>query len=323
MIPAKWLAEADTRLDAHIRRTPLTYDAARDLYIKWENHQVTGSFKVRGALNKALTLLPWEREMGFVAASAGNHGQGVALAGKLLNAPVIVFAPQDAPLVKLDAIRELGAEVRLIRGGYHEAEKAGLTFAKENQSTWISPYNDGQVIAGQSTLATEVLRAEPKTAAATWLVPVSGGGLLAGFSSVLREQANPALRPRSAQARVIGLQAEASAFMRSLYYRGTQKGIPDLPTIADGLAGAVEKKSITIPLIKKNVDEIILLSEEEIERAVAFAWHEYGEKIEGSGAVGLAAILAGKATRRPAVAVVSGGNIQPEAHQEIIDRYEI
>lgn len=314
MIPKEWLLAAEKRLDGQTYRTPLTHDAGRGLYIKWENRQKTGSFKARGALNKALTLENWEREMGLVTASAGNHGQGVALAGKMVGASVKVFASKAAPLVKLNAMRALGAEVELVEGGYHDAEEAALAFAKRNDAVWISPYNDGHVIAGQGTVASEILQERPETAEATWLVPVSGGGLLAGIGAVLRYQANPA--------RVIGVQVAASAFMHSLFYKGNQDNVEDLPTLADGLAGAVEAGSITIPLIKKYVDEIILVSEEEVAEAVAFAWSEYGEKIEGSGAVGLAAILSGKATLQPTVIVVSGGNIQPEIHSEILSRYE-
>ncbi|MBC8334489.1 MAG: threonine/serine dehydratase [Anaerolineales bacterium] len=320
MIPKEWLHAAEKRLDGQTHRTPLTYDAGRGLYIKWENRQKTGSFKARGALNKALTLEDWEREMGLVTASAGNHGQGVALAGKLVGASVKVFASKDAPFVKVNAMRALGAEVALVEGGYHDAEEAGLAFAKRNDAIWLSPYNDGHVVAGQGTVASEILQEHPETAEATWLVPVSGGGLLAGISAVLRnysaehKQANPA--------RVIGVQVAASAFMHSLFYHGNQDNVEDLPTLADGLTGAVEAGSITIPLIKKYVDEIILVSEEEVAQAVAFAWSEYGEKIEGSGAVGLAAILSGKVTLQPTVIIVSGGNIQPEIHTEILSRYE-
>ena len=137
---------------------------------------------------------------------------------------------------------------------------------------------------------------------------------MAGISSVLAEQAPPP--------RVIGLQVAASSFMHGLFYHNTQADVEDLPTLADGLAGAVEKGSVTIPIIKKNVGEIMLFSEDEIAHAVAFAWTEYGEKIEGSAAVGLAAILSEKVTARPAVIVITGGNIQPEIHAEICKRDE-
>jgi threonine dehydratase len=314
MIPFEWLRAAEERLDGKVHRTPLTYDAERGLYIKWENRQKTGSFKARGAINKVLTLEDWEREMGIVTASAGNHGQGVALAGQILGTPVRVFVPEEAPAVKVDAIRALGAEVEVVAGGYHNAEEAGLFYAKRNDATWVSPYNDGHVVAGQGTIATEILQEAPETAEATWVVPVSGGGLLAGISAILREQAKPK--------RVIGVQVATQAFMHGLFYRDTQDDVEDLPTLADGLAGAVEDGSITVPLIRKYVDEISLISEDEVAEAIAFAWTEYGEKIEGSGAVGLAAILHEKVIERPTVVVVSGGNIQPEVHTKILARYE-
>jgi threonine dehydratase len=143
------------------------------------------------------------------------------------------------------------------------------------------------------------------------LVPVSGGGLLTGIGLSLREQAH---RPR-----LIGVQAEKAPFMHSLFYTDTQAGIPDVPSIADGLTGEVEHESITIPLVKDMVDEIVLVSEDEIAHAMAFTWNVYGEKLEGSGAVGLAAVLSNKVKMRPALVVVSGGNVGPETHAEILD----
>ncbi|RME88297.1 MAG: threonine/serine dehydratase [Anaerolineae bacterium] len=312
MIPDEWLDEAATRIAPYIQRTPLTFDAARNLYLKWENHQVTGSFKARGALNKVLALEEWEREAGLVTASAGNHGQGVALAGKLTRAPVTCFVSEDAVPTKVEAIRSLGAHIETVPGGYHEAEAAGIRYAAEHGQTWVSAYNDGHVIAGQGTLALEVLTERPETARATWLVPVSGGGLIAGIGVALAR-----LSPKPP---LLGVQAEASAFMHSMYYRNTQEGVPDLPTLADGLAGAIEENAVTIPMVRRLVDDILLVSEEEIAQAIAFAWHTYGEKIEGAGAVGLAAILSGKVTARPAVVIVSGGNIQPEVHARIVQR---
>lgn len=314
MIPQKWLKAASQRLNGKIHRTPLTHDAERGLYIKWENKQKTGSFKVRGALNRALILEDWEREMGLVTASAGNHGQGVALAGQIIGAETRVFVSEDAPAVKIEAMRALGAKIELIKGGYHDAEEAGLAYAKRNDAVWISPYNDGHVIAGQGTIASEILEEVPQTAKMTWIVPLSGGGLLSGIGAVLGTQAK--------DTRVVGVQVASAAFMHALFYKGTQSGIQDLPTLADGLAGAVEEKSITIPLIQKYVDEVLLVSEDEVAQAIAFAWHEYGEKIEGAGAVGLAAVLSKKVAQEQSVIIISGGNIQPEVHAEILGRYE-
>lgn len=332
MIPSEWVDQADARIAPHIVRTPLTHDAARNLYIKWENHQKTGSFKARGALNKILALENWEREAGIVTASAGNHGQGVALAGQLTGARVTCFVSEHAVPVKVDAIRALGAEIVAVAGGYPEAEAAGRKFAFENQKTWVSPYNDGQVIAGQGTIGLEVVDQIANLIEGgqidnlTYLVPVSGGGLIAGIGAALMR-----LSPRP---RLVGVQPETAPFMHGLFYRGSQAGIPDLPSLADGLTGAVEADSVTIPMVKQLVDEIILVSEEDIARAVAFAYYEYGETIEPSGAVTLAAALrdverngiplegdAAGYHPAPQVAIVSGGNIQPEVHARIVADY--
>jgi threonine dehydratase len=148
---------------------------------------------------------------------------------------------------------------------------------------------------------------------ATILVPVSGGGLIAGIGAALTRLA--------ARPRLVGVQPETAPFMHGLFYRGSQNGIPDLPSLADGLTGAVEVDSVTIPMVKQLVDEIVLVSEEEIARAVAFAFYKYGEVIEPSGAVTIAAALRGSAGAGPQVAVVSGGNIQPEVHARIVADY--
>jgi len=314
MIPFEWISQADERIAPHILRTPLTYYAARNLYIKWENQQVTGSFKARGAFNKVLMLEDWEREVGIVAASAGNHGQGVALAGREVGAGVEVFVSEHAVPAKVEAMRDLGAIIREVAGGYPEAEAAGKAYAEKEGKTWVSPYNDGQIIAGQGTIGLEIMNSHRfLSQGSSWLVPVSGGGLLAGIGSSLAKQAR---RPR-----LIGVQAEVAPFMHSLFYRDTQDGLPDLPSLADGLTGEVERNSVTIPMIKNLVDEIVLVSEDEIMRAIAFAWYVYERKIEGAGAVGLAAILSKKIEALPALVIVSGGNVQPEVHAEILERF--
>ena len=312
MIPYEWLEQAENRIAPYIRHTPLTYDAARNLFIKWENQQLTGSFKARGAFNKMLVLQDWERQVGIVAASAGNHGQGVAVAGLEIGARVEVFVGESAVPAKVDSMRSLGAMIHVIPGGYPEAEAAGKAYAEEHGKTWISPYNDGQVIAGQGTVGLELMR-ELKKDVPVWLVPVSGGGLLAGIGASIRGQAQ---RPH-----LIGVQAEVAPFMRGLFRNDTQDGIPDLPSLADGLTGAVEKDSVTIPIIKQLVDEIILVSEEEIAQAMAFAWYVYHEEVEGAGVVGLAAILSEKVKSRPAVVIVSGGNVDVNTRKEITTRY--
>jgi threonine dehydratase len=313
MIPSQWLYKASDRIAPHIRRTPLQYDPKLDIYLKWENRQVTGSFKVRGALNKVLSLADWEKERGLVTASAGNHGQGVALAGSLVHAHVIIFASEHAVPAKIEAMRSYGTEVRLVAGGYGEAEQAGLDFAQQNEMTWVSPYNDGQVIAGQGTLALETLQQLPAQGEYTWIVPVGGGGLVSGIGSALKLENNTFRRHH-----LVGVQSKASPFMYALFHNGSQEDVIELPSLADGLAGPVEKNSITIPMVRNLADQLVLVEEEQIAQAVRYAWENYNEKLEGSAAASLAAVLSHTVSQLPAVIILSGGNIQPEIFQQLL-----
>jgi threonine dehydratase len=274
---------------------------------------VTGSFKPRGALNKILSLEKWEQEAGLVAASAGNHGQGVALSANLIGASVTVFASDHAPQVKLDAIRKAGAMIIEFSGDYISMESAAIAYASQKNMTWVSPYNDPQVIAGQGTLGLEISKQVELKKEMTLLVPVGGGGLISGIGAAFNDIEN---RPR-----IVGVQSEASAFMHGLYKHGSQENIQDLPSIADGLSGGLEEGSTTIALTKNFADDMILVSEEEIGRAIAFAWFNYQQKIEGSAAVTLAAVLSGK-IKTPAICLISGGNIQPARHAELCERYK-
>jgi threonine dehydratase len=302
LIPYEWLLKARTRISTYITHTPLTHDKALDVYLKWENQQVTGSFKARGALNKVLTLQEWERKAGLVAASAGNHGLGLGLAGQITGAPIEVFVSESAARVKVNAMQEMGVIIHVVEGGYPEAESAGKDYAEKYEKTWISPYNDEQVIAGQGTIGLE-LQEDLAERAPALLVPVSGGGLISGIGASKKQAQYP---------RLIGVQSESSAFMHSLFYRGTQENVPDLPSLADGLTGEVEPGSLTIPMVRECVDEMMLVSEDEIAGAMAYAWQAHGQKVEGSGAVGLAAAISGRITARPLVIIVSGGNVGEE-----------
>lgn len=311
MIPFVWLEQACERIAPYIHKTPINYDLQNDLYLKWENHQVTGSFKARGALNKILSLQNWELERGLVTASAGNHGQGVALAAGIKHAQVIVFVSNHASPNKIQAMRQLGAEIHLVPGGYAEAESAGISFAKTSGATWVSPYNDGMVIAGQGTIGLEVIRELPDPTSVTWLVPAGGGGLVSGIGSALES-----LHPRP---RLLAIQSEASPFLHAIFHHGTQEGVIELPSLADGLAGPVEASSVTIPMVMNLVDDIILVSELEIREAIKCAWTIYHECIEGSAAVTLAAVLSGHVKTRPVLAILTGGNINPVEHEQIVN----
>ena len=315
MIPYQWFLEALERIAHHIRITPTTYDPSLDSYLKWENQQITGSFKIRGAFNKILCLESWEQKAGLLAASAGNHGQGVALAGKYIGAPVTIFTSENTPPIKVSAMRDLGADVILIPGSYGDAEQAALEQASKGSETWISPYNDGHIIAGQGTIALEThaqvenLRQNHLEKAA-WVVPTSGGGLLAGIAAALSEI--------SPDFSVYGVQTDTSPFMHGLFHCGSQDEITELPTIADGLAGPVEEGSITIPIVQQYVDDILLVTEKETLDAIVYAWEHYGQIIEGAAAVSLAAVLSGKIKGSPKIIFFSGGNIQESIFNAII-----
>jgi threonine dehydratase len=305
------ILEAETRIRPHILETPLSRDERLQAFLKWENQQRTGSFKIRGALNKVLALSPAERAAGLVAASAGNHGQGVAYAARLTQSQAVIFVPQHAVAAKVEAIRALGAEVRQVPGGYAEAESTAMRWAAQEGKTWISPYNDPLVIAGQGTLGAETLRQLP-TEDLCWLVPVGGGGLLTGIGA--------ALEMYGVRGTILGVQAQASPFVHHLFHYGHQQA-EDRPTLADGLSGAIEADAITVPLLRRYASDILLVSEEEIAQAIAYAWRVHGQIVEGSAAVGLAALLSGRVRRRPAVVILSGGNIQPQVHQQILSSF--
>jgi len=209
-------------------------------------------------------------------------------------------------------MQSLCAHVILVPGGYGEAEKTGIEYAQSSQSTWISPYNDGQVIAGQGTLGLEIDRELPALPESTWVIPAGSGGLVSGIGAALEN-----LHPRP---QIVAVQSEASPFLYSLFHRNTQEGVIELNSIADGLAGPVEAGSLTIPLARQYIDEFVLVSEQEIARAILYCWRQYSEKIEGSAAAALAAVLFNKVKQRPAVILISGGNIQPELHAQIINQ---
>ena len=313
MIPVEWVEAASRRIDGQIKRTPITFEENLDLYYKWENQQVTGSFKIRGALNKVLSLSSEERANGLVTCSAGNHGQGVAVAARQTGTGCTVYASDHAAPVKLEAMRKLGAEVRLVNGGYVEAEKTAIECAADTGMTFISPYNDPEVIAGQGTIGLEIRDwMGIECDVSCLLIPVGGGGLISGVASFMRAF--------DRNVRIIGVQSEASPYAHQLFRTGSQDGVVEVGSIAEGLAGEIDHASITIPLMLECVDDIVLVSEDEIREAIRYAWQTHQQIIEGSAAVGLAARLAGKINLSPVLTIITGGNIQPELFNTIIRR---
>ncbi len=310
MFPREWIEQAYLRLKNEVIQTPLTWDAETSLFLKWENRQITGSFKVRGALNRAFSLEKWEIERGLVCASAGNHGQGVAYAAKRLGTSCIVFTYEGASPLKVAQMRALGADVRFISGNYADAEQAAMEYAHHHHATWISPYNDPRVIAGQATIGVELIEQWSHKIPESVVVPIGGGGLAAGIALAMQHLPNPP--------KVIGVQSEASPYFHALFHRGDKKEVVEWKSLADGLAGDLEDHSITIPLVKSQLFDIRLVSEEEIAQAIRYAWKKYQERIEGSAAVTLAAVLSGKIKELPATLILSGGNIDSSLFEKII-----
>lgn len=278
------------------------------VWLKLENQQLTGSFKVRGAYN-ALALLPEEvRARGVVASSAGNHGLGVAYAAQALGIRATIFIPSTAPAVKREGIAKLGATLDSAQPHYDAAMDAAKAFAAERGAPFINPCLGDDLIAGQGTVAAEILEALPEVA--TIVVPVGGGGLLGGIGSYVR-----AASPETA---IQGVQSERTAAMARSLAAGHVVEIPVEQTLADGLAGQIDDAALEIG--RRMLDGIATVSEEAIARAIGWLAREHGVRAEGSGAVGVAAILERVVAppRFPAAVVVSGGNIDVERFEQIV-----
>jgi threonine dehydratase len=307
--------EARERIREHLWPTPLALHVvpgASEVHLKLECRQRTGSFKLRGALNAVAMLGADDRARGVVTASAGNHGLGVALAGKLLGVRTTIFVPADAPALKRERIARHGAELRLVRGDYDEAHRLAQRHASETEAPYIHAYSDPRVVAGQGTVALEIIEALPEVG--TLLVPVGGGGLIGGMGIVAR-----AMRPGL---RVVGIQSTATPAMHASLAAGVLVSPPMAPTLCDGLHGDTDERSLA--LARRVVDRMELVDEAEIPRAIRRLYLEEGIVAEGSGAAAVAALHAGLLRDEPGpiVAVVTGGNIDGSRLAEILMRSE-
>ena len=281
-----------------------------DVYFKCENLQHTGSFKARGALNKILSLSEQERERGIVTASTGNHGAACAFAIQQVGATGIVFVPEIAEETKLAAIRRLGAEIRTVGTDSVQSERFARAYSAEEGMTYVPPYNDPLVIAGQGTIALELLQQLPDLDAV--FVSVGGGGLIGGIASYLKEM-NPAIQ-------VTGCSPQNSQVMALSVAAGELLDLPSLPTLSDGTAGGVEAGSITFPLCRDHVDRYISVSEEEIAAALRTFMATQHMLIEGSAAVAIAAFqkMAANLRGKHVAILLCGANISLEKLKAIV-----
>ena len=285
--------------------------AGAAVHLKLENKQTTGSFKLRGALNSVASLSDEVRRRGVVASSAGNHGLGLAYAARRFGVPATIFVPSNAPKVKRDGIAALGALVDESQPHYDAAHAAALKFAADHGATFVNPCAGWALLAGQGTVALEILEELPDLA--TFIVPVGGGGLLGGCASLLR-RASP-------WTRIIGAQSVATdAMARSLTAgRVVEIGYP--PTLADGLAGQIDDEGYEIGV--RALDGIDTVEESDIARAIVWLEAHGMGRVEGSGAVGVAAVLARRLTSlaSPVAIVVSGGNIDDDRLADLKQRF--
>jgi threonine dehydratase len=281
------------------------------LYLKLENLQRTGAFKERGALNKLLLLAPAERERGVITASAGNHAQGVAFHAAALGIRAQIVMPLATPQIKVAATRGFGADVVLHGANYDEACEEALRRRDSEGRTFIHPFDDAEVIAGQGTIGLELLEQVPDLEAV--VVPVGGGGLIGGIACALKES-NPRIR-------VIGVEPEKLPSMLRAREAGTLVTLSAEATIADGIA-VRRAGGLTLPLVSRYVDEIVTVDDEEIASAILMLLEHEKTLAEGAGAAALAALLQSKTNLRArrTVVLVSGGNIDVSLLAKIIER---
>lgn len=300
------IREAAERIRPYIRHTPLLREQGMDkilgcqAYLKPEMLQISGAFKLRGALSKILSLTPEERKKGIITSSSGNHGQSCAYVGQMLDIHTVVVVPEDAPAIKLENARAMGAEVIPWNRKYVERMKKVREEMAEHGYILVHPYEDYTVMAGQGTIGLEILEDLPDVD--TMLVPIGGGGLISGISTAIKET-----RPN---VRVIGVQAAACGAFYASWKNGQRTEITARPTLADGLT-SIRVSDYTYPIIEKYVDDIVAAEEEDIQEAVRLVAGHAKLVAEPSSCVGIAALLSGKLKTRPdekVCAVLTAGN---------------
>jgi threonine dehydratase len=286
-----------------------------EIYLKLENTQKTGSFKIRGASNKITSLTADEKKRGVIACSAGNHAQGVALSSKLNNVKSIIVMPENAPIAKVDATKRYGAEVISFGSMFDESKEHALKLAKEKGYVFVHPYEDEKVIAGQGTIGLEILTQIKDLD--TVVIPIGGGGLISGIATAIKSL-NPKIK-------IIGVQTELVSTMAQLFH--TKKFVPltkPVATLADGIAVKTPSEIMYNSFISKYVDEIVTVTEGEIAEAIVFLLERAKTVVEGSGAVSVAAALSRKLSLGSKTCLlVSGGNIDLNIVSDIINRGQI
>lgn len=318
MLDLQKIYEARDRIKDVAVNTPFSYapylseTSGCEVYLKKENLQVTGAFKIRGAYNKIASLSDEQRASGVVAASAGNHAQGVAYSAAIFNINATIIMPESTPLNKINGVKHYGATVILIGKNYDEAYAYARQYGEENSLVFVHPFEDEEVMAGQGTIALEILDAASDLDAV--LVPVGGGGLISGIAKALKS-INPKIQ-------VIGVSAKGAPALKNSYELGRPFDSLSVRTIADGIA-VRDCSPITLNYILENVDKFISVDDEEIASAILYLLERQKLVVEGAGAVGVAALLHNKLPElkgKKVAVVLSGGNMDVTLLSVIIEK---
>ena len=301
----------------HIRKTNLSYSkyfsalSSNEVYFKLENTQITGSFKIRGAFNKLLSLSQKEKEKGIITASTGNHGLAVAYASNKLNISCKIYVPNIASGIKVDKIKKLCSKVIYFGKDCLEAEKKARKDSKKDKLAFISPYNDEHVMSGQGTLAVELIEQIKKLDVV--IVSVGGGGLISGVSKYIKSTWPEIL--------VVGCSPENSPAMIKSIYAGKILDIDSKPTLSDGTAGGLESGSITFPICCEYIDQTILVTEDEIKKAMELYYNNENQIIEGAAGVAIATFLKIKNhfSEKKIGIIICGGNMDQKSFLSLIN----
>ncbi|WGD51040.1 hydroxyectoine utilization dehydratase EutB [Bradyrhizobium sp. CB1650] len=281
--------------------------------LKLEHHQTTGSFKLRGATNAIIKLTKAERERGVVAASTGNHGRALSHAARTVGSRATICMSRLVPENKVAEVRRLGADVRIVGSSQDEAQKEVERLVDEDGLVMLPPFDHPDIVAGQGTIGLEIVEAMPDVA--TVLVPLSGGGLAAGIAA--------AVKGIRLHTRVIGLTMARGAAMKASLDAGRPVQVEEFPSLADSLGGGIGlNNKVTFAMCRALLDDVVLLSEDEIAAGIRHAYEHEREILEGAGAVGIAALIANKISRLmgPVALVLSGRNIDMKLHRRVVDK---
>ncbi len=322
MISLETIEQARERIVKHVSSTPLVRSATlselvgTQVSLKLEHHQLTGSFKLRGATNAVLQLSQLERDRGVIAASTGNHGRALSYAARAVGSRATICMSRLVPENKVSEIRRLGATVRIVGSSQDDAQQEVERLVAEDGLSMIPPFDHPHVIAGQGTVGLEIAEAMPDVAAV--LVPLSGGGLAAGVAATVK-----AMRPA---AKVIGVTMDRGAAMKASIDAGHPVQVTEYCSLADSLGGGIGMQNAwTFPMCKALLDDVVLVNEREIAAGIRHAYEYEREIVEGAGAVGIAALLSGKLAhlKGPVAVVLSGQNIDMTLHRNVINGLDI